>query len=300
MAGATERRIIFAGGAHVDWLGQFSHPAQRGLSVPGRWSRFGGGAAFNTACHVAALTDPGRSCVTLHSVCGGDEAGHWLGQLCAQRGVNGLLQQVHEGQTASYTAMVNPDGELVQALADMKIYARFDGHAVTSSTEDWLVVDANLPAPAISTILRQPALKRIGLTVSKAKAARLATVLDELDLLFTNASELAALLSASGKRCVSDLGVAQVVVSSGSESVEVWSDGVKAIVTPPPLAKEDIVSVIGAGDGLAGGTLVALMGGGKLEEAVQEGIRVAQDVLRCAGPWPDTASKGPTDSGTAP
>lgn len=280
----TSPAMIFVGAAHVDWLGRFCEPADRGLSVPGAWSRWGGGAAFNAASIVAGAGLP----VILHSACGVDGSATWLAELCKERGLTPRLQPKSMACTASYTAMVDPDGQLVQALANMDVYDLFDSDMVESAPQDWLVVDANLKPETLHKVIGKPAAKRIGLTVSAAKAPRLLPVLEQLDLLFTNGSELSALLEASGSAAVTNLGVKQVVVSNGHNRLEILEDGVKSTIMPPALPPDDIASVVGAGDGLAAGTLVALWEGAPLSEAVQRGVAVAQQVLRWPGPWADT------------
>lgn len=277
--------MVFAGAAHLDWIGRFARPATGGQSVPGSWMAMAGGAALNIASNVAAAQVP----VTLYTAVGQDSGAARLKHDCTARGVNFKPQVITGQTTANYTAMVNPDGSLVQALADMAVYEAFDAAAVECPPNGWMIADANLPVEALRILYAMEGVgKRVALSVSATKAVRLVGVLPQLDLLFTNTSELRILLNETGAQDASDLGVKTVIVSDGPGDVEIWDGGQHHTVRPPALPSSEIVSVIGGGDGLAAGTLVGLWRGLPVTDAVRLGLKIAQEVLHWPGPWADT------------
>src|SRR5262249_3334282 len=139
--------------------------------------------------------------VALLSRVGSDaEADRLIGALAGIAIDTSRIVRAPDAVTARYTALIEPDGELVGGVAGMAIYcgrgAAFfapvrpgpAGHAV------WFV-DANLPAAGLGALLAdKPAGTLVAAdAVSVAKAPRLGDVLPRLDLLFCNVAEAAAL-----------------------------------------------------------------------------------------------------------
>ena len=253
-----------------------------------------GGAAFNVASLLAALGQDAR----LHSIAGADEAADRLRAVASARRVLLDLQRSDAEPTASYTAILGPGGDLVIALADMAIYDRFEVENAAPAPDDgdWMLIDANLSPETITRLVRRRSGPVAAMTVSAAKALRLHPTLGDIDLLFTNRAELAALcgmtedapletvLIAFGR-----LGGNDAVVSDGAGDVWWRLDGTIRHTSTLPAAR--IVDATGAGDGLTAGCLHALMARRPMDEAVAFGIRVARAVLSVEGPWhPDLPS----------
>ncbi|MEL6967014.1 MAG: PfkB family carbohydrate kinase [Pseudomonadota bacterium] len=278
-------RVVFVGAAHVDRIGHFTDHAETGLSTPGTMSETLGGAALNTVRTVAAHgLDTVLHCLTAFPA---------LERLAAAEGFALAPQQsrttgedIPHIETPSYTAFLQPDGSLLAALSDMAAYEHLLPKLDATKQRGWLCLDANLSSSALVKLAQVPATMRIGLAVSAAKASRLTPILKKLDLLFCSRAEVAALLNltadhptvsqlADGLR---DLGVGAAVITDGSNPITIVDQTDIETVTPPPLTQKPI-SVVGAGDGLAGGTIAALTLGCGLRDAVCHGVACAQTAL---------------------
>ena len=279
--------ILLVGAAHLDRHGRCDDVPVPGASNPGRFAEMPGGAAFNVASSLAAWGADARLC----SILGDDAGGRALRAAAMARGVTLEAQVSREHPTATYTAIVGPDGTLALALADMAIYDALDP-ATVAGVEDAprLLVEANLSARAVAALLDRARGTVAAMTVSAAKAGRLRPVLARIDTLFTNRAELAALCEQPVDAPMPDLlhafaalGGRGAVVSDGAGDVWTVAQGETRRHPVPPVP--DIVDATGAGDALTAGTLMGLMTGRPLHEAIDGGIRAARAVLAVHGPW---------------
>ena len=202
--------------------------------------------------------------------------------------------QIVDAASASYTAIMQPDGDLVVAVNDMDIYRQFDANALDDDlarlgAADWLVVDANLEQSVLEQLSRRDC-RFAALTVSTAKAPRLRDLTGRFDLLFTNQREALALLGEDidgsmdqAVRALRKLGVKQAVISDGANPVAVLDGETSSMIAVPDIPA--LRDVTGAGDALAAGTLCRLMAGEDLCDAVRSGIAAAQAILQVDGPW---------------
>jgi len=291
---SMKQRAFVAGATNLDRICRLELPMAGGASIPGRVSEFPGGAGLNVASNLAAFGVP----VTIATVLGSDIAADVLTRAINDRGVLARIHTV-EGASASYTAILQPDGDLVVAVNDMDVYRQFDADTLadeikTLEEADWLIIDANLETSALEDLMRTPA-RLAALTVSTAKAPRLRGFTGKLDLLFTNRREALAM---GGKdvggsmdavtETLRELDVKQAVISDGPSPVMVLDDGECTFIPVPSCPA--ISDVTGAGDALVAGTLQRLMTGENLCDAVRSGIAAAQAILQVEGPWrPDLA-----------
>ena len=111
-------RILAIGGAHIDRKGWLDGPHRPGVSNPGRWEVEAGGGAFNAARNLARLGHQ----VTLVAPRGGDAAAGMVAEAAAQAGIEDCPLTFLDRATPSYSAILEPDGNLVTALADMALY----------------------------------------------------------------------------------------------------------------------------------------------------------------------------------
>ncbi|MEO0545744.1 MAG: PfkB family carbohydrate kinase [Pseudomonadota bacterium] len=283
-------RFVFAGAAHLDNIGVFDVDAPAGLSTPGRMTRSPGGAALNTARVLRALCfgDTVFNC-SLHSV--GKAGANPLHDLTEQEGIALQLQQPVSNGDPSYTALLQPDGSVVAALADMNAYAEFDARAVTCGASDWLILDANLSSDCLAVLGSITTAKTVAIAVSSAKVARLRSCLANVDLLFCNRAEASVLAGsfAGAPDAVSwdqlserlrRLEIRQAVITDGAGSICVLDGDDTGFVNP--VAVSNPISVVGAGDTLTAGTLAALSLGTGLMAAVGFGAQLAGVALRSA------------------
>ncbi len=283
--------MTFCGGGHWDRIGRSYDPIIADASNPGRFIERPGGAALNVASVFASL----GGTAFLASAISDDQAGGSVRACLRERGIEAGLQVIEGENTASYTALLQPDGSLLAALADMNVYGRFDPDKVNAP--DAIFVDTNLTETAISSLLKRHRGFAAAASVSRAKARRLLPVLDQIDLLFTNKGEAAALCNLQEDTEAAVMadkllksGCRAVIISQGPGSVYRHDGSIGEQISVPSI--DHVVDVTGAGDALAGGTLSELAKGVRLDEAIATGITVASAIVKIEGPWrPDLADQ---------
>lgn len=278
-------KILVLGGAHIDRRGRIAGETAPGASNPGSWFEEPGGGGFNAARNLARLGFD----VTMISPRGGDPIGEMVSEAADFAGINDRPFVFLDRKTPSYTAIIEKDGNLVIALADMELYRFFVPRRLSTrwvrdafAATDFILFDANLPEETAAAIVaRAKALgKPVAATaISPAKVVRLLPCLGGIDYLFMNEAEAAAL---TGKRpddaagwpsLLGDIGIGGAVVTRGQRELVAFKNG-RALLLQPPIS-DNVADVTGAGDSLAAGTLSALMCGHPLEEAVRHGAAAA-------------------------
>ncbi len=285
---STSPRIALIGAAHFDRTGWLAASADAGCSNPGRFEEHPGGTALNIAGVLSSLKISSQ----LFTHLGDDELAYQLITTARQRNIDIFSQHSHHNNTGTYTSMVEPDGSLFIALADMAIYDEFDASIYTNNLQgfgkkDFVGIDANLPASELQKLALSTPARIVGFTVSKAKAARLSGTLDQLDTLFTNSIEVCALTKTSNVqgaiKSLQSAGIPNTVISDGEKAVWILENASVTKLAIEPLY--NVIDVTGAGDALAGGTLFGLHQGQSLTKAVEIGVRAAQKMIQTKGPW---------------
>ena len=172
--------------------------------------------------------------------------------------------------------------------------------AETAPDGGWWVVDANLPDETLAFLAgkaRRAGHPIAALAVSPAKAVRLAPLLADLDLLFVNRKEAAAILDLpAGAAPFSAEALAEalarrprpdVVVTDAAAPLAAAADG--AVRSFATLAAQ-IRSANGAGDALAAGIIHGLASGATLFEAIRPGLAAAALTMEYEGTVPPTLS----------
>ena len=244
----------------------------------------------------------------LVSAIGDDADGGRLHAALRGEGIDCRALRLAGRRTGSYAAVHDASGELYIGLADTGVVESLSAAAVLDALDGIrpaaLVLDANLSPDCLRTLLAAPSpapstddvprldahrldeVPRVALAVSPDKALRLSSRLRELDLLFCNRREAAALaglpvpapLDALADALVA-LGVHRIVLSDGDAPLIVHEGERRASISVPPLAAAP-ASVNGAGDALAGATLAHWLDADDLEAAVREsGLPAARETL---------------------
>jgi pseudouridine kinase len=275
--------IICIGGAAVDRKYRAFNPVRSGTSNPVRGERSFGGVARNVAENLARLGCP----VALLSCIGADESGRSLSSHLHSAGVDpaGLIV-VDEARTAEYSAVLEPDGSLAIAFADMEVLDHLTPERLQSlrpslERADWLFADCNLPPASLAFIVEMACGSRCRLAVdavSVAKSKRLPADLSGVDLLFLNLDEAGALLgaeftepkAAAGR--LLERGAARIVLTLGADGcLGADADNIRQM----PAELTDIVDVTGAGDAMVAGVLSTLSVGGSFQDAIAAGTKAA-------------------------
>jgi len=260
-------RIACLGGAHHDIKAHLHAPARPGSSNPARFSRSPGGVACNVARNLARLGVG----TTLCSVVGTDPAAEALLARVATEGVETAgVSRDAEHPTASYLAILDPDGSLVLGVADTAVYDALhptwaDRAAERVASADLWVVDANLPGPVLTRLLEIAPVPVFADPVSAAKAGRLRPVLERFTAVFPDRAEAAML---AGGEAGDPAGSAEAIVAAGTDTVVVTLGGEGAhlrdaagAITRPPIRSTRVVDVTGAGDALLAGFAFAFLSG---------------------------------------
>ncbi|MEX2036427.1 MAG: carbohydrate kinase family protein [Xanthobacteraceae bacterium] len=278
--------VTVFGGATLDRIARTAGPPVMGASNPGTVARLPGGVGFNVASILARLGLHAR----LVTRVGADSDGETVIAAARDAGIDTTAFGVSPtAATAGYHAVFDDAGNLVIGVADMKVCdeitpAALAELALVRHDRDFWVVDANLPAETLAFLAEEAnAAGRpiAALTVSPAKAVRIAPLLDRLSYLFTNRREAAALLGRdpNAQMNVADLASAlagprltKVVVTNGAEPLAAASGGdVRSFAA----FRASVKGVNGAGDSFAAGTIHGLAGGLALNDAIRFGLAAA-------------------------
>jgi pseudouridine kinase len=247
-------RICVIGGANVDIGARAAGLFVAGDSNPGTITVAPGGVGRNIAHNLALLGDS----VRLVTVFGDDGFGRMLRESCSATGMDlSLSQTVSGARNACFVSVNGSDGELFGGVSDMAITGLMTPewlesrlHAINDA--DAVVADANLPAETLSMLVGCCLPPLYIDAVSSAKGARLREALSAPRLpgagpITVKCNRIEAeVLGTSGLS-----GVARLVVSLGSEGLEIIEDG--ETLTIPPLPAVGIVNTTGAGDALLAG-----------------------------------------------
>lgn len=146
--------VVVIGGANVDIKARSAAPAIPGTSNPGSASMAPGGVGRNVAENLARL----GTRTYLVTAVGRDAVGDDLLDKTSAAGVR--LDYVHRTglATGTYTALLDSDGELLVAVADMSATADLGPEQVDQAREaivaaSLLVLDGNLPAVTLAHAL---------------------------------------------------------------------------------------------------------------------------------------------------
>jgi pseudouridine kinase len=263
-------------------------------SNPASQSESFGGVARNIAENLARL----GTAVALLTATGKDSSGAALLAHAQSLGIDtGGTLQVDDLASGTYTAVLDQDGEMVVALADMALYDRLDaafidGRQARIAASALVVADLNLPLEAVDAVVAQA--RRVDaplvlVAVSEPKMARLPRDLSGVRLLIMNRGELAARVGRElGSETELDAAVAEVraqgvrdlIVTRGAEGVMYTRGG--DIVRLYAHGAE-VVDVTGAGDAFAAAVCWSLLqDADDLELACRRGLKLSALTLGVA------------------
>lgn len=283
--------VVVIGGANIDIKAQSNEVAIAATSNPGSTSSSPGGVGRNIAENL------GRLGMRTHLIAaiGDDAHGQRLVNETRAAGVN-VDHILHSASaTGTYTAVLDRDGELLVAIADMAAADQLGPDAILASKDlisrsNYLVLDGNLRQDAMAAALDVATSASVPVLVdpvSDPKALTIASVLSPslpVSMITPNASELAALtnMATGSDRQLTDAanalhrrGVINVWVRLGdrgsllsSVSLDEASEATTARIPALPAAAVDVT---GAGDAMAAAYVYALLAG----ESVNDAARIA-------------------------
>ena len=301
-----DNAVVVIGGANIDIKVRSLAPVQQRTSNPGRSNTTSGGVGRNIAENLARLGTPTH----LIAAVGRDAAGDRLLSDTQAAGVR--VDHVHRSThpTGTYTAVLDADGDLVVAIADMAATDDLTPQDLQHGRElitnaSLLVLDGNLAAPVLAYALDLAHAGDVPTVidpVSAPKAALLAPLLTSDRPIFAltpNLEELEAItgrpvdtepkvLAAAGD--LHERGVQHAWVRLGEHGslLSTAGDG-HTILTAPPA---DVRDVTGAGDAMLAAFVHALLTGSDPVAAARYGhAAAALTVASTATVRPDLTSR---------
>ena len=257
------RSVVCMGAANLDRKLRSLAPLALHTSNPASQAESYGGVARNIAENLARLGTP----VALLTATGSDSSGAALLAHAESLGidVHGALR-LDGAASGTYTAVLDANGDMMVALADMALYDRLTPAFVAAreaqlASAALVVADLNLPLATVEALLgqaRRAVAPLVLVAVSEPKMARLPRDLLGVRLLILNAGELAARVARplpdeaaleAAMREVQAQGARDVVVTRGAAGVLLTlPDGAIGRLAAPAA---EVADVTGAGDAFA-------------------------------------------------
>ncbi len=286
------QRILCIGGANVDRKIHSKEAIQLGTSNPSVVMETHGGVARNIAENLARLGVP----PTLLTMIGEDKEGEMLLHHMASLGADistVIRSPLH--RTGTYTAVLNVDGSMVVACADMDIYEdftieRLDPRTKVLAQSSLVIVDTNLPAKSLDYIIGKSAELETPLIVapvSSPKARRLPHHLVGVHVLIANLDEIETISGMTidtmddvPRACeiLQQRGCRQIVVTLGKDGV-LWMDE-SGVWDKIPADSVDVVDVTGAGDAFVAGFAYATSQSLSVKKSCQFASRLSRLTLQ--------------------
>ena len=285
-----EQTVICIGGANVDRKFLMEQPAQMGTSNPASVSGSVGGVARNVAENLGRL---GRS-VKLLSIVGNDPEWNLIEAASSPFMSTELTKAIDGLSTGTYTAILEPDGEMLLAMADMKIYdsltpsyiAKNDSTLLSAS---FLVMDLNSPLETVEYVRQLALANNIPLAVipvSAPKMDRLGKDLAGISWLILNRDEASRHLQMSidsmkdWHQAVEQLlhqGAEAVVITGGKDgAIAGNSNGISHYRA---MQVDQVADVTGAGDAFSSAIVHSVMDGQDFESIIHSGMVNAAKTL---------------------
>jgi pseudouridine kinase len=306
------RPVVCIGAANLDRKLRSLAGIALHTSNPASQSESFGGVARNIAENLARM----GAAVALLTATGKDSSGAALLSHAEKLGIDtsGTLQ-LDGVASGTYTAVLDQDGEMVVALADMALYDRLDPAFIDSrqaqlATSALVVADLNLPLETVDALVAQARRSEVPLVlvaVSEPKMARLPRDLTGVRLLILNRGELAARV---GRELATDAeldaavaevraqGARDLIVTRGAEGV-LYTRGGEIVRLYAPGA--EVTDVTGAGDAFAAAVCWSLLqDADDLELACRRGLKLSALTLGVSdtvhpGLGPDTLNMNTQD-----
>lgn len=276
--------IICIGGANLDRKFYAKYEITNGTSNPVQSSSSVGGVARNIAENLGRLGEE----VILISASGQDSAWEEINHLSSPFMNLEHVIQFENSSTGSYTAVLDKNGDLSIALADMDIYEKITPELMIKNSNflrraKCIVVDLNCPSETIDYICSFTSKYNIPfviIPVSSPKMNRLPKTLSAVNWLIVNKDETETFMNIkindekewrNSVKSWLELGIKNVIVTNGSKGV---MSGVEngdiqhfsAIETPM------VVDVTGAGDAFCSGVIYSWLQKKEIDFIIKSGL----------------------------
>ncbi|WP_077213025.1 PfkB family carbohydrate kinase [Bacillus dakarensis] len=284
-------QIVCIGGANVDRKFFLKEKTMLGTSNPVKSSQSVGGVARNIAENLGRL---GMD-VTLLTKCGADSEWKFIEDSSSLYMNLEKVIPSPDHSTGSYSAVLDENGDMVIALADMEVYEYITPELILSHESllkhaKCIIADLNCPKEALQTLCyfaKKHDRPLIFIPVSSPKMARLPDDLTGVTWLITNRDESETFFQQEIKTESEwrefvekwlSLGISNVVITKGADGVMIGNkeEGVFHI---PAIKSDQIIDVTGAGDAFSSGVIFSWLEGNALKEIGKAGIVNAYKTL---------------------
>jgi sugar/nucleoside kinase (ribokinase family)/DNA-binding CsgD family transcriptional regulator len=285
------QQIICIGGANIDRKFHIKDKAQLGTSNPIRSTQSAGGVARNIAENLGRL---GMD-VTLLTTSGADKDWSFIEESSSLYMNVENVTQFPGMSTGSYTAVLDANGELIIALADMEVYEEITPDLLLKndallSRSKCIVVDLNCPKETIQFLCdfaKNHDIPLVLMPVSSPKMKRLPDDLTGVTWLITNRDESETYFNTEIKNDEDwkntlqkwlSLGVSNVVITNGKLGAMIGNNE-EGIFHAPSIPLEKIVDVTGAGDAFSSAVIYSWLEGKTLLDIAKAGSLNASKTL---------------------
>ncbi|MDC0434389.1 PfkB family carbohydrate kinase [bacterium] len=279
-------KLVVIGALHVDEIARSSETMILGESNPVSWTRSAGGVAANVS-RAAAITCP-ELFIQLIANCGTDSDADQLRAVMKNSCVNVISTKLSDSPAGRYTAVLQPDGDVLIGLADTAQAEQLSYETIADQVDlrsaSAVFFDGNISAHTMEQLTRQLPRRcpAVAMSVSPAKATRLNACLPDLDLLFCNRAEAKAMVQHLGHAVelttdsaallsrLCDTACKHVVLTDGIDGVYIGSGAEKTHA--PVIALNNPKTLNGPGDALAGATIARLVNQSLTHSAIVDAI----------------------------
>lgn len=264
--------IFCIGAMNIDRIYELKGPFVKGTSNPVQSTVTAGGVARNIAENLGRLDQS----VSLLSLAGND-GDYEMIKRHTQSHVNmNYVEQLSSSNTSAYTAVLDATGEMEFAFANMDICDEMSVEWINRYKEvlkgaKMLVVDLNLPADSVATLIDFAKAQSIPLTIIPVSGPKMNHLPDNLagvQWLIVNQDESESFFDvrvngeedfiALGKRWL-EVGVENVLITRGMQPSLYMNKEAFHLLKPP--SNPQVVDVTGAGDSYAAGLIYGQVAG---------------------------------------
>ncbi|MGK7380006.1 carbohydrate kinase family protein [Planococcus sp. 1R117A] len=286
-----EGTVVCIGGANVDRKFWLDKAAQMGTSNPASVSVSIGGVARNVAENLGRMGHR----VKLMSIAGNDQEWKLIEENSSPFMDTDLTITHNEFSTGTYTAILEPDGEMILAMADMAIYDSLTVDYVKRNepallTAAFLVIDLNCPKETVQYVRELAKARDIPLAVipvSTPKIDRLEKDLSGITWLILNRGEAERFLDITidseetWQDAITRLlehGAENVVITGGKDGA--MAGNREQVSQFAAISVPELLDVTGAGDAFSSGIIHSYLKGHPFEKIIQTGLVNAAKTLQ--------------------
>ncbi|MCA1055944.1 winged helix-turn-helix transcriptional regulator [Rossellomorea aquimaris] len=288
-----KKGVTCIGGANIDRKLQLQGEMLLETSNPAQTSQASGGVARNIAENLGRLGL--NSC--LLTVVGDDVEGNWIMDQTKNHVDVSASISLYQKTTGTYSAVLNNQGDLMFAIADMELYESVDIGFIEKkwgsiASSEMVVLDTNFSEEVLAYIIRRCQSEGIPLTivpVSAPKIKKLPSSLEGVTWFICNKGEAEAYLDIKidtegdffkAAKLITQKGAERVVITRGDQGLVYYTIFKEASAIVPPKVK--VVDVTGAGDALVSGIIYGYIKGSDTDGACRIGVTCSSLTLQSA------------------